>query len=261
MKISRPLFFAFSIFGLLAVTGCDSHWTEINVPSNIGPSQTFNVALTEASTPTAPLGGNTVGWVFSAVIPSDWTPSATGTYVGNWGGSVFNATANLVSAPPTSDLRQLYLNLLANQNPPGVEDPAISAAATLADCYQTQPVAPVGFKVVWYQVGPPTRDPAAVPAAQPGDGGTLNLQLTSGPVVNPATITFQHAVYIANFQSCTWNIVGGGASFPGAVTPDSISASIAPPGPIPALGSGMLALLATLIALVGVWSGRKRSQN
>lgn len=249
-----------SMSGLLVLTGCGSSLVDINLPAAVGPSETIDVSVTHVFDDDrgAFLGeGDDAGLIFSIIIPSGWTAAETGTYEGDWGDEPpFIQGAVLLSSAPTSDM----IDLLEAVEPP--LDPEEIAVLSALDCELTPPVPPAGSKLVWYQIGPPTPDANI----QPGDGGTLNVQLTSGLDQEPATITFQHAIYAVNPENpdeaiCAF-YADTEASTEDDVIQDSIFGMINQFGesatvPVPALGGGMLALLAALLVFVGARIGRK----
>lgn len=258
MKPSYLLSRAAFLLSLIVLTGCDSVLVDIDSPGAVASGESFEVSVTHAyndeDSSFITGGGDFNGLVFGVILPAGWTPSPSGTYDGDWDGSEFSVDATLLPSAPRSDMIELLEAASA--------DPTAIAIASALDCENSPPEAPAGSQVAWYAVGPPTPELAH----NPGDSGTLTLQIIPTGDDGSYEITFQHALFAINpgnpdEQVCVFYADPNNSTEPVA---NSISAIIEQlvgaedSAPIPVLGGGLLALLAALLALTGVMLGRRK---
>jgi len=250
------------LFSLVIMSGCGSDLTNLDLPSSVPLGGNVQAVVTHAWDDTGFDFETTdeSSLIFSAVVPSSWTPLPGGNYQGTFDSIPFSRAANIIADPPDSNL----LDLLVDE---GDITPEEEALAELFFCDLTFPEVPTGFQLLWYQTAGQLPEDVVVL----GDAGTLTINYTVGDFAGNAQVTYQHAVYLEGMGSvddedpdvfitaCTW-LIDEATLDDEIVLPESITGFVALLGEaitVPALGGFALIFLSLILAITGRIVGRR----
>ena len=254
----------FALLALVFLSACGSELTGIDAPAAVEPDQTFEVSVTQqfleddgfnpAESPAGAL-------VFGVFVSPGLTASPVANYQGTWDG--VPQDLELVLQPGIPDTN--FVEYLVTEEAP-LE---LIEYMSIGDCSSVLEEGGdeiEGLQFLFFQT---TADLFEGPIPQMGDMGEFTFQLTAGVNGGEGSVVVIHGLLIGgpiepegDILGCSWypdeDAIGPGETFiPDAEFTDFIQFA-SDSTPVPVMGGVMIAILALLLAMVGIMVGRRR---
>jgi hypothetical protein len=262
----------FVLSALLLLSACGSELTGIDAPEAVDAGQTFEVSVThqffEDDGSFNPADSPYGALVFGVIVPAGLTASPVANYQGTWDGVPQDLDLELQTGIPDTN----FVEYLESDNAPAelIEYMRVSDCSTVLEELDADFE---GAQVLFFQT---TADLFQGPSPQIGDGGEFFFQLTADINGEGGEVAVIHGLLIGgpissevepdqDVLGCSWYVDEIASEDEGRFIPDVEFASFiqftSESLPVPVMGGAMIAILALLLAMVGVLVGRRKLEK